>query len=328
MYNLARAGRRLALISTLAAAVVCVGPAVGSAAASGLIPTATSVVASTDIIGPTSLDTAKLTATVRFGLLITPTGTVTFKTTSLGGATTVLGTATLDSPCLILLKSCTAELTVSGAALFPGENVITASYAGDVLSRPSSGTGFLYTPDDASGEVHCSQFQVCFASDRSPDGTAALAVTAGGSSNPSGETILISFGTNPISCSTPNTGDIGVFSVSDPTVPEQVRMDTYGQAAINAETAHPIDSQGNGGHVCLAVPYEFITAFGTPAPLQPDGFFEGVLAPCVFDSTGTLTNPPCYNGGSFFAGGDGAPADYRTFTLLVSGSQGDPHLGP
>jgi len=324
MHTLTQAARRLGLISTFVAAAVCLGPAIGSAAASGLIPTTTTVAASTDIIDWSG--SATLTATVKFGLLITPTGRVTFTDESNGNA--VLGTARLSSPCFLSLKQCTAQLVVSGSQLGAGENVIQASYSGDLLSKPSSGIGYLFTPENSGDDVQCSQYQFCDASDTSPDGTAALDVQAGGSSNPGGETVMLAFGTEELSCSTPSTGDIGVFDVSDPTVSDFVVMDTFGTAGANAQAAHPIQEDGSGGHVCFASPTTFITASGAPAIQQPDGSFQGVLAACVSSDSG-VTNPPCYDGGSFTPN-EGGGGTYETDVVVVPGPIGesDPREGP
>lgn len=323
MHILSRAGR-LGLISTFAAAAVLyAGPAVGSAAAAGLVPTSTSVTASTDIIGAT--DTATLTATVEFGLLITPVGTVTFTDPSNGNA--VLGKAKLSSPCLLSLKQCKAHLVVTGSQLASGDNLIKASYTGDGLSKPSSGTTHLYTPQNAGDDVTCSQFQFCSASDTSPDGTAGLTVQAGPSNNPNGESVMIAFGTEHLTCSTPNTGDIGVFNVSDPSVGDFVIFDSFGAAGAAAQAAHPIHQDGTGGYVCFDSPASFTTASGAPAAKQADGSFEGVLPPCIA-TDGGIANPPCYDGGSFTPN-EGGGGTYETDVVVVPGPTfpSDPRIG-
>lgn len=317
MHNLARAARRLGFISTFAALAVCAGPAAGSAMA-GTLPSTTSVAASPDIIGSSGSST--VTATVSFAGVIAPTGTVTFRDESNGDA--VLGTTSLSGSCV---HQCTAQVVVTGAQLIAGQNEIRASYGGDTNFKPSRGVTFLYTPTSAGAQVSCSQFQFCQASGTSPDMTAALKVGAGGTNNAGGQTVLVSFSTGALSCSTPNTGDVGVFLVSDPTVPETVHMITFGAAGAAAQAAHPINAHGMGGHVCLALPTPFTTASGHPATLQPDGFYEGVLAQCVFDTHGNLTNPPCYKRGRYT---DRIRPEYHTTVQLVSGSQGDPHMGP
>jgi hypothetical protein len=333
MHTLTRAVLRLGVISTLAAAALCVGPVVDSAAAS-IIPTYTTVVGSTYLVS--SSETATLTATVKFGLLVTPTGTVKFTDTSNGNA--VLGTARLQSPCLLWLKQCTAQLVLSGSKLIAGENVIKASYGGDLVSKPSSGSTYLDTPDDAGDDVTCSQYQPCDASGTSPDGTAALNVQAGGSGNPGGESVLISFETDELSCSTPDTGDIGVFDVTDPTVSDFVIMDTFGTDGGNAQAAHPIGPDGRGGHVCFDSPTPFTTASGAPATQQPDGSYQGVLPACVSGEEG-ITNAPCYDGGSFTPEDSDSlardasevPGTYEVDVVVVPGevSEGtDPKLGP
>jgi len=306
MNLLTRAARRLGLISTLAAAALGIGPAVGSAVAKGLLPTMT-VVTSSGI----TASGATLTATVGTGLLLTPTGTVTFTDESNG---VKLGTVPLTGPCLLSLGSCTATVNIPSSSLAGGVNTIWASYNGDLVSKPSSGIGY---------QTLCGQYSYCEAYGSSADGTAALDVQSQGSDNPDGESIAIGFTTTPLSCSTPNTGDVAVWAISDPTAPDYVVMDTYGTSGQNAQNAHPINSDGEGGHVCYDSPTPFITASGAPATKQPDGTYEGVLAACV-DGDGGVENPPCYDGGSFNSDGDGA---YETDVVVVPGFS-EPREGP
>ena len=317
MHTLTRVARRLGFLSTFAVAALCVGPAVGSAMA-GLVPTSTTVLASPDLIS--SSGSATLTATVQYGLLITPTGTVTFTDTTNNA---VLGKAKLSGPCLLSLKLCTAQLNVSASQLSAGQNQIQASYGGDLLSAPSSGSTYLYTPENSGDDFTCTVNEPCTDSDTSPDGSAALSVRAGASSGP--DTLLLSFSTIPLSCSTPNTGDIGVFDVTDPTVSDDVIMHTYGVFGFNAQTAHPI-VDGLGGHVCFDSPTEFTTASGAPATQQPDGSFEGVLAPCVGGLN--ASNAPCIEGGSFSSTGDGTGTYEINVVVVPSPYETDPKMGP
>jgi hypothetical protein len=309
MHTLGRATRRLGLTSIFAAAALCLGPAVGSAAASGLIPTKT-VVTSSAVTG----SGATLSATVGTGLLLTPTGTVSFTDQS---NNTPLGTARLSGPCLFSIGSCEATVHISAASLSSGVNTIQASYSGDLLSKPSVGIGYL---------TLCGQGSYCEAYGTSADGTAALDVRAGPSQNPDGESVAIGFTTTPLSCSTPNTGDIGVWTVSDPTVPELVVMDTFGTAGQNAQNANPI-TESSDGHFCLAQPTPFTTASGAPA-IEVDGMFEGALPVCNDGET----NLPCIDGASFTSG-EGGP-DYEIDVALVAPNQSeasvdtDPHGGP
>src|SRR5580704_2818211 len=102
-----------AIISTAVGASLAVVPAIGLGVqdASALLPTTTSVVASPATV-QTGVSTA-ITATVGFlDLLVTPTGSVSFTATN-GVVTLDLGSASLSSPCLILLISCTATVNAT-----------------------------------------------------------------------------------------------------------------------------------------------------------------------------------------------------------------------
>ncbi|MGH9122319.1 MAG: hypothetical protein ACRDYC_10310, partial [Acidimicrobiales bacterium] len=72
------------------------------------------------------------------GLLVTPTGVVSFSDTH-GGTTTVVGAGPINSPCLLNVSGlqCVATLTTT---LPPGTNVISASWAGDLLGAGSTST--------------------------------------------------------------------------------------------------------------------------------------------------------------------------------------------
>ncbi len=108
------------------------------AQAAGILPTSTTVQASASpvLVGTPVTLTAKVSVLGLGGLLVTPTGSVTFSATN-GGPPVTLGSAGL-SPCLVLLAPCTATLTTSALAV--GPNTITASYAGDLLAAGSSRT--------------------------------------------------------------------------------------------------------------------------------------------------------------------------------------------
>lgn len=124
--------RASALLGSLAVAGVLAGLG-GPAQAAGPLPTSTTVSASPGsvVVG----QQVTLTATVRVldlnGLLVTPTGSVTFRT-----GTQVLGSASL--PTCELTAPCTAAL--STRALPVGSDVVTATYGGDALGSASTGT--------------------------------------------------------------------------------------------------------------------------------------------------------------------------------------------
>ncbi|MGO4257665.1 Ig-like domain repeat protein [Marmoricola sp. RAF53] len=109
------------------------------AGAAGPLPTSTKVTASATsvIVGTPVTLTAKVSILNLGGLILTPTGSVAFST-STGGPATGLGSAPLSSGLSCVLTSCTATLTTS--ALPVGTNTVAASYAGDLLGAASAGT--------------------------------------------------------------------------------------------------------------------------------------------------------------------------------------------
>jgi len=314
--GIGRVARHLALagiIGTLATVALWLAPAAGSAA--GLVPTKTNLVAMPSIVGPT--DTATLTATVKYGLVVTPTGSVTFTDST---THTTLGSAPLTPLCLLALRQCTATLHVSGSALGSGDNVILAGYPGDLISGPSSGSTHLYTPPPGD-EVTCAANQPCEASGTSADGTASLDVQADAAPGP--DTVEVAFGTEPLSCTTPGTGDTGVYNVSNPTVNKVVNYFSFGPAADAAEAAHPIGGGGTGGYVCFESSIPFTTAGGGTSGLQIDGYYQGVLPACVPIETYPATNEPCVEGSSFITSPP-LPAD-QYYTQVFAGP-GEPKL--
>ena len=130
--------KSVAALSTICLGVGLLVAPVAPAQAAGILPTTTKVQASASpvLVGTPVTLTASVSVLGLGGLLVTPTGRVTF-TAANGGPPVTLGSAAL-SPCLVLFAPCTATLTTS--ALTVGTNTITASYAGDLLAAASSRT--------------------------------------------------------------------------------------------------------------------------------------------------------------------------------------------
>lgn len=137
-----RCARRVAALGLSSTAVaVAFGAAASASQAANLlplpfIPSTTTLTISANPIDPNG--SATLTATVGEGLILTPSGQITF--TVNGVAETA---ATLSGPCLQGLNVCSASYTISGSDpnLVAGQtNVITASWPGDLLLEPSSAT--------------------------------------------------------------------------------------------------------------------------------------------------------------------------------------------
>ena len=116
--------------------------AVSTPAHAVVLPTQTAVAAPVGALAGTPVTlTADVTIPVLGGLVITPTGKVNF-TASNGGAPVALGSKTLGPAFCILnlpiLPRCRVTLTTT--ALPVGDVTVTATYAGDLLSRGSVGT--------------------------------------------------------------------------------------------------------------------------------------------------------------------------------------------
>jgi hypothetical protein len=138
-HSRATAGRqRRRIIALVAAAVLTTGASVALApsAFAALLATSTSVSASP--ANSTAGTSVTLTATVGItglgGAGITPTGSVSFSANGVG-TTTQLGSAALNS---CVLSSCTATLKTT--AIPWGSTSVTASYPGDGVVGPSSGS--------------------------------------------------------------------------------------------------------------------------------------------------------------------------------------------
>jgi hypothetical protein len=141
LQHLIRRRRKAATGLLIALAVALPVAAVGlvPAPASAIVPTTTTVTAT-----PTSsVKDAPVTleATVGLsgvgGVLVAPTRQVRFTATN-GGPAVQLGTAQLPSGCLFTIRVCTASLTTT--ALPVGNVTVTATYVGDAIASPSSGT--------------------------------------------------------------------------------------------------------------------------------------------------------------------------------------------
>jgi hypothetical protein len=251
--------------------------------------------------------TASLSATVSPWMLVLPQ-TVTFANSTTGKTiTTVSPTLT----CLVSLRPCTFAASVPASSLATGQNAIVAKYSGDLLEAPSQGTAYVY-----KGTVTtCSsgpESYGCFESTKSADGTAEGSIYT--QSPASGqESITIAFGTAPLPCTTPGTGDTMAFTVTNAGSAKSIRYEVFGAAAEAAEAAHP------NGHVCYESPNPFKTASGAAATRGSNGLYYGVLPTCEGGGDeGPATNPPClefsyYNSGE----GEGTPVfvDYLEVPL-------------
>jgi hypothetical protein len=194
-----RIGGALAAITLLG--TVATATLTGTASAAPLVTVQTttlSVSPSTNVVvstgtpssfstGPTTLK-ATVTAKPIGGLLITPSGKVTFTATDTHGDTIALGTANVGV-CLLTVIQCTASLTTSGFYVASADQTyggttwkVTASYAGQsllsgaeevVLATPSSNTTQV-TAIGGNSAGDCSEAVGCFAFAQNSDGSAEI----------------------------------------------------------------------------------------------------------------------------------------------------------
>jgi hypothetical protein len=135
-------------------------------------------------------------------------------------------------------------------------------------------------------------------------------------------TIVITFETTPLPCTTPNTGDVMAWIVTNAGSFKQITYNIYGTAADNENTAHP-----EGDYLCYESPNQFTTASGAPAQQEPNGLYYGVLPVCVGGGDGPASNEPCIDSTFYIPAGEseGGVSQY-TFNFEVP--QSDPRASP
>jgi hypothetical protein len=318
-----RTHSRVRIISLAALAVGGMAVALAPNAAA-TIPSTTTVSASPSSgTAPVSVTlTAKVSDAVVGGLIVTPSGTVTFSYTN-GSSSGTLGDGTLNS---CLLSACTATLTTS--ALPAGTNTVLAQYNGDGLSAPSSGTTTVTlaapppppppppaTPTGNSASTTCDPGVYCQAAVVSSNNSNTMNVLSTPSSSQQTVTGLLENGKN-LHCpqNTDNqTGALGTFSVS---VGDTTKTVTYtgignnGRAMFKAYSAHPTYA------ACFGSPTPFNGYVnGQPAPAQlvvNDGnLYEAQLPNC--GNPGAV--PPCFTNQQNADGSD---------SYIITTPMGDP----
>ena len=245
-------------------------------AAFAAIPSTTTVSASPSsaTLGTSVTLTAKVADAVVGGVIISPSGTVTFTYTNANGNGS-LGSATLDS---CLLSSCTAKLTTN--ALPPGTSTVKAQYNGDGLSAPSSGTTTVTMNAPVvignSSSVTCNAGAYCDTGKvTSLNGSNTMDVLSTPSQTQQTVTALLESG-KALHCpqNTDNqTGALGTFSVSVNDTTKTVTYTGYGNVArsmLGNFNAHP----------------DFVGCFGSPT--QFNGYVYGAYGPAIFVSSDGL----------------------------------------
>lgn len=311
--SVARTHRRLRVVALSVLAVGGLAVALAPAAAAA-IPTTTTVSASPSsaTLGTSVTLTAKVKDAIVGGLLITPSGPVSFSYTNTYGNGS-LGSATLGS---CLLSACTARLSTN--ALPPGTSTITAAYNGDGLSAPSSGTTTVTMTAPLvignSSTVTCNAGAYCETGKvTSLNGSNTMDVLSTPSASQQTVTALLETGKN-LHCpqNTDNqTGALGTFSVS---VNDTTKTVTYvgngnvGRSMLANFNAHP-DYVG-----CFGSPTPFhgyvYGAYGDAAFVSSDGLYEAQLSSCALHG-GEL---PCVT----------VSSTSKTTTYTVSTPFGDP----
>lgn len=240
-----------------------------SAAATGSVPSTTTLSASpsSGTVGSSVTFTAKVSAAVVGGLVVTPSGTVTFSYVS-GSSSGTLGSAQLAS---CLLSACTA--TLSSNALPPGTSTVTGSYGGDSVVAPSSGstTVTMNAPVVVgnSSTVTCDPGAYCDSGTvTAANGSGTMDVLSTPSSTKQTVSAQLDINKN-LHCpqNTDNqTGPLGTFQVS---VSDTTKTVTYtgkggvGRAMLANYNAHP----------------NYAGCFGSPTPFN--GYVYGVYGPAI-----------------------------------------------
>jgi Bacterial Ig-like domain (group 3) len=218
--------------------------------------------------------TAKVTAAVVGGVIVTPSGTVTF-TSSDGTTTSPVGTATLGS---CLLSACTATLTTS--AMPPGTTSVTGRYSGDSFVAPSSGSTAVSitspTVNGSSSTVTCDAGRFCDAGIiTSSNGNGTMDTLASPSSQSQTVSERLDIG-KTLHCpqNTDNqVGPLGTFTTTANDVTKTITYTGNGNVARSMAVnfaAHPA----------------YFGCYGSTAPFQ--GYVYGVYTQASFVSSDGL----------------------------------------
>lgn len=292
--------RRRAL-AALAATAGLTGGLLWSAPASqaaGSLSTTTKVTASpaSSTAGTPVTLTASVKALQLPGLVILPTGPVSFTATN-GSATAALGTATFG-PCV--LTTCTATLTTT--AIPVGTTSVKATYAGDGLTAGSSGSTAVTvaanpTPG-SSAVVNCYAGKPCDSGNlKSTDNTTGLDVLSSPSAG--NQTVTASLTSGSLHCapaagSPDNDGDdddgvwVGALATFNSTAPDSTKTVSYtGFGTTGAVMKHQY-SEHTSYAGCYGSPTPFkgyTTGVYGPAPFNAaDGLYEAQLSNCANNS--------------------------------------------
>lgn len=263
--------------------------------ASGALPSATTLTVTPK--SSTAGTAVTLQATVKVlglnGLGVTPTGSVTFTSTN-GSATAQLGSAPLSA---CLLSQCTARLVTTTLPI--GTKSVTASYPGDGLVGPSSGTAAAtVAPNPAPGP---SSTVVCYAGQPCDTGTVSTgqthtSVDVSTPASSSTQALSASMAAGQLHCppsgtpdgdgddddAAPFPGDVATFSSTAADVSKTVRY--TGTGTVGTLMRHQYNE-----HTAYVGCYGSVTQFNGftagsygPAPFNSaDGLYEAQLPNCA-----------------------------------------------
>jgi hypothetical protein len=259
-----------------------------------LLPTTTTVVSSNN---PSAFgSTVTFTATVS-GVIVTPTGTVTFK----DGATT-LGTAPLNSG--------SAGFTIT--TLSTGSHSITAVYGGDTLYNGSTSTALIQSVVSSSTATAVTSSANPSALEQSVIFTATVTITGGGGGTPTG-TVTFLDGTTTLGTSSLDGSGHATFSTSVLTPGNHSITANYsGDTNFSASSSPTLTQTVNLGTSSTAV-----TSSANPSSFGQSVTFTATVSGLIIQPTGTVTfmdGATTLGTGNLNASGQ---ASFTTTTLAV-----------
>jgi hypothetical protein len=231
-----------------------------------LLPTTTTVVSSNN---PSAFGSSvTFTATVT-GVIVTPTGTVTFM-----DGTTTLGAAPLSS----------GTATFSTATLATGGHSITAVYGGDSLYNASTSTALTQSVVSSSTATAVTSSANPSALEQSVIFTATVTVTGGGGGTPTG-TVTFLDGTTTLGTSSLDGSGHATFSTTALTPGNHSITANYsGDTNFSASSSPTLTQTVNIGTSSTAV-----TSSANPSSFGQAVTFTATVSGLVIEPTGTVT---------------------------------------
>lgn len=268
-----RWGRLAGLGATATLGVALALGSMPTANAGTLYPTTTTV--SANPASYTYPGSTTLTATVSLSLIVTPLGNVSF---SADNGAINLGTAQLGN--CSLLNVCQATVSTSPTQLPVGAHTITATYSGDTVSKPSSGTTIVTVQQSGatSSDTTCGSSGSCDTGIvYSSDFESAMRVQ----SDPATNELKATFVVKTADCTTPGTGQAAQFSstnTSNSLLVDAWMFDQYADAAQAARARHANSDGTLPVHVCYVSTKQFFATYPDTkngGSWDSDGYIKG-----------------------------------------------------